>query len=198
MSDMAFSKRLDIWRKSKQPKTLATLIETFGDKSFAVIMFLFMAFPALPLPTAGHLFEAITIIIAAGIVLGLKTIWVPQFLSSRIKLTRVVKSRAMDKLVAGVRWLELKAGPYGAGVFYAPLVKRMLGLVIIAFAVAAFLSPPFSGLDTLPSLGVVIICLSILLENIFLLITGLAVGTVGVLLSIFLGEAALKLAGRFF
>ena len=193
MEQELFSKELKGWAKGRQPKTLETLIHAFGERSFVVIMFLFMFFPALPLPTAAHLFEAIVIVIAAEMVVGLKVIWIPRFLSSRVKLDRVVKSRFMDKLIAKIEWTESKASPYGVKVFSAPLVNRVLGMVIITFCLAAFFAPPLSGLDTLPAIGVVFISLSILLENIFLLLIGLFAGSAGIVLSLFFASVILRL-----
>ncbi len=43
----------------------------------------------------------------------------------------------------------------------------------------AFVAPPFTGLDTLPSLGVVLISLGVLLDDALLALIGLVVGAVG-------------------
>jgi hypothetical protein len=59
--------------------------------------------------------------------------------------------------------------------------------------VAAFLAPPFSGLDTLPSLGVVVLGLGVLLGDIVIAGVGAAIGTVGVALVVGLGKAITKL-----
>ncbi|HEY7919634.1 MAG TPA: DUF5996 family protein [Streptosporangiaceae bacterium] len=55
---------------------------------------------------------------------------------------------------------------------------------------AVRLAPPFTGLDTLPALGVVLISLGWLLEDILVVIAGLIVGAGGVILEIVLGSAA--------
>ena len=53
--------------------------DVFAEKSFAVTIMLLMFVPALPLPTGGvtHVFEAITVLLAAQMVLGRRTIWLP-------------------------------------------------------------------------------------------------------------------------
>jgi hypothetical protein len=56
--------------------------------------------------------------------------------------------------------------------------------------VTAFLAPPFTGLDTLPSIGVVLISLGVLLEDPLLGLAGLLVGAAGVLVALLLGRAA--------
>ena len=48
----------------------------------------------------------------------------------------------------------------------------MFGLVVLGLALTAFLAPPFSGLDTLPSLGVVVLALGYLLADIVLASVG--------------------------
>ena len=193
-----FSERLENWIDSKGPKNLDTLVEAFGDKSFAVIMFVFMLFPAIPLPTAAHVFEAIVILIAGQMVIGRRSLWLPKFLTKRVKLARAVKSKFMKKVIGRVKWLEIKAGPYGQGLFRTPAIDRVFGVIIILLCLTAFFAPPLSGLDTLPSLGVVLISLSILLENVFLLAAGLVVGASGVLLGFFFIEAILNLFIRLF
>jgi hypothetical protein len=64
-------------------------------------------------------------------------------------------------------------------------------VMILLLSLAAFVAPPFSGLDTLPSLGGVLVSLAVLVQDVLLLIVGLALGVVGVALEIVLGQAAL-------
>ena len=54
--------------------------DVFGAKAFAVTILLLMFLPALPLPTGGvtHVFEVITILLAGQMVLGRRTIWLPE------------------------------------------------------------------------------------------------------------------------
>ncbi len=68
----------------------------------------------------------------------------------------------------------------------------MFGLPVIVLSVAAFVAPPFSGLDTLPSLGVVLLSLGVLLEDALVVAVGLIVGVAGITLEIVLGSAAVN------
>ena len=70
---------------------------------------------------------------------------------------------------------------------------RLLGLVIIVFTLAAVLAPPFSGLDTLPALGAVILSLGVLLGDIVIAGVGIGIGAAGVAVVIGLGKAITKL-----
>ena len=64
-------------------------------------------------------------------------------------------------------------------------------MVVLGLTLTAFLAPPFTGLDTLPSLGIVLISLGVLFEDALLALIGLIIGAAGVLLVIVLGRAAL-------
>lgn len=60
------------------------------------------------------------------------------------------------------------------------------------------LSPPFSGLDTLPALGAVAIALGIILEDLLVVAIGVALGAAGWVLLATLGAAALRVADGIF
>jgi hypothetical protein len=62
---------------------------------------------------------------------------------------------------------------------------------VIAGSLAAFLAPPFTRLDTLPSLGGVLLSLGVVLED-------FALGGAGVLVELVLGKAAVRGIGHLF
>ena len=94
-------------------------------------------------------------------------------------------------MIRRIRWFEKFSRPRGARLFEQRWFLRLLGLVLIGFAVAAALAPPFSGLDTLPGLGAVGVALSIILEDVVVLGIGLAIGTAGIALILTIGAALL-------
>lgn len=194
----AFSDELEAWIHGKQPKTLASLIDLFEDRSFAVLMLLLMLFPALPIPTAGHVFETIVALLALEQIAGLKAIWLPRFLTSRVQLEKLMTGKLVAALLKRVRWLEARSSPRWSNLFDYPLINRVIGLIVLGFAAAAFFAPPLSGLDTLPSLGVVIISLGVIIGDAAMLLAGIVVGTLGVTLSLFLGAAILRLFHHLF
>jgi hypothetical protein len=149
-----------------------------------------MFLPALPLPTGGisHVFEVITVFIAFQMVLGRRTIWLPRRWQQR-ELGATMTGKAVPFIIRRVRWFEKRSTPRLARLFEQRWFLRILGLVIIGLTIGAFLSPPFSGLDTLPALGVVIICLAIILEDALVLGVGLVIGTGGIILIITIGAA---------
>jgi hypothetical protein len=68
----------------------------------------------------------------------------------------------------------------------------VFGLATLGLTLAAFLAPPFSGLDTLPSLGVVVLALGYLMTDVVLSAVGAVIGLAGVASVIFLGSIAVK------
>jgi hypothetical protein len=48
--------------------------------------------------------------------------------------------------------------------------------MLLALSLVAFAAPPFSGRDTLPALGVVLVALGVLLEDFVLAVAGLIIG----------------------
>ena len=69
-----FSDQLEGWLTGEGEKTLGSLVHTFGDKSFAILLVVLLAIPALPLPTGGisHLFLLIGGLIALEMIAGRK------------------------------------------------------------------------------------------------------------------------------
>jgi hypothetical protein len=74
----------------------------------------------------------------------------------------------------------------------------VFGLLVIAGSLGAFLAPPFTGLDTLPALGVVLLSLGVLLEDFAVVILALIVGGAGILVEVVLGKAAVRGIGHLF
>jgi len=185
-----FSDELEDWLKGDAPKTVGALSEEFGERSFAVTILLLMFLPALPIPTGGltHVFELIAILIALQMVLGRRTLWLPRRFAER-ELGASMTGKAVPFIGRRIRWFERFSRPRLAGLFNQRWFIRVLGLVIVAFTIGAVVAPPFSGLDTLPALGVVVICLAIILEDVLVLAIGSAIGAGGIALILTIGAA---------
>ena len=76
--------------------------------------------------------------------------------------------------------------------FYCTLSREITRIGSFYIYNFALIAPPFTGLDTLPALGIIIISLSIILDDALMLLAGVLVGTVGSVLVIGLGAAALE------
>src|SRR6266540_2008331 len=102
---------------------------------------------------------------------------------------RARAGKALPFIVKRVQWFERHSQQRGAFLFHYRWFSRILGLVVVAFALAAGLAPPFSGLDTLPALGAVFVALAIILEDAVVLGAGIVIGTGGIVLIVSIGAA---------
>ncbi len=189
-----FSQRLQKLLSSPGPLTLDRLIRDFAEKSFALLFLLLLALSALPLPTGGvtHVFEIIAMLLALESVAGLKTIWLPKRWSSK-PLPKGLQTTALPKFIRIINWFEKLSRPRLSKLLRKRVAIRVISALIFCFTLFAFIAPPFSGLDTLPSLAVVILSLSLIFEDFVLLLVGVVVGFAGVVLILALGDIALKL-----
>jgi hypothetical protein len=187
------SDQLERWLRGDAPKTLGSLIELFGERSFAIVFVLLMALPALPLPTGGatHVLEVITMLLALELIVGRRAIWLPKRWC-RLELAGASRQKFITMLLKRIRWFERFSRPRGRWLLRRRLAGVAFGLVVFALALTAFLAPPFSGLDTLPSIGVVVLGLGFLLEDVVLAGAGLAIGALGVVAVIGLGNLVVK------
>jgi hypothetical protein len=191
------SDQLESWLQSDGEKTVATLIDLFEEKSFAVLFVLLLGVSALPLPTGGatHVFEVIAMLLALQLIIGRNTIWLPQRWRA-LELAGDRQQRFLAWLMRLIRRLERLSRRRLGFLFDHGLSNSIFGLLVLAGSLGAFLAPPFTGLDTLPSLGVVLLSLAVLLEDFAIVVIALVVGVAGVFLEIVLGSAAIKGIGH--
>lgn len=186
------SDELESWLTGEGEKTLGRLVEAFGEKSFAVLFVLLLGVPALPLPTGGatHVFEVIASLLAVQLIAGRREVWLPQRWRA-LELAGERQQRFITALMKLIRRLERISRPRLSFLLRGRASDAVFGLLVIAGSAAAFLAPPFTGLDTLPALGVVLISLGVLLEDTLIVAVGLVIGVAGVVLEIALGAAAI-------
>jgi hypothetical protein len=198
-SRASFSDELEHWLDGEGDKTLAALLELFGKRSFAVVFVLLLGVPALPLPTGGatHVFEIIAMLLAFELIVGRQEVWLPQRWRN-LELGGDRQQRFLHAMVRMIRRLERFSRPRLRFLFDHRLSNIVFGVLVIGGATGAFLAPPFTGLDTLPALGVVLLSLAVLLEDFLFVVVGLLVGAAGVGLEIVLGRAAVHGLGSVF
>jgi hypothetical protein len=154
---------------------------------------LLLGVPAVPLPTGGvtHVFEAIALLLALQLLIGRRTVWLPKRWRN-VVLAGPKSERFIERLVRLIAWLERISRPRGHFLFGHRLSNGVFGALVFIGTVAAFLAPPFSGLDTLPALGVVVLSVGVLVEDVVIVGAGVVIGAGGVALVVALGRAALR------
>ena len=188
------SVQLEEWLRGDGKKTMGSLVDTFGPRSFAILFVVLMALPALPLPTGAisHVLEIVTMLLALELMVGRTDVWIPDRFCDK-ELKGLSGPKFSNALLKRIRWFEKFSRPRMAGLLENRVTNMGFGAAVFSFALTAFLAPPFSGLDTLPSLGVVVLGLGVLLGDIVVAGAGVGIGVLGVAVVIGLGHAITKL-----
>jgi hypothetical protein len=188
------SVQLEEWLGSDRKKTMGDLVDTFGPRSFAILFVVLMALPALPLPTGAisHVLEIVTMLLALELLIGRTEVWIPRRYQDK-ELKGLTGPKFSKALLKRIRWFEKFSRPRMAGLLENRFMGMAFGAAVFVLALTAFLAPPFSGLDTLPSLGVVVLGLGVLLGDIVIAGAGLGIGAAGLVVVIGLGRAITKL-----
>jgi hypothetical protein len=184
------SDRLDAWLGRAGANSLGALVDEFGPQSFALLFLILMAFPALPLPTGGvsHVLEIATMLLALELLVGRREVWLPGWLKRR-QLGALRHEKFRTGLIKRIRWVERFTRPRFTHLLDFRVTRAVIGAVVVGLALTAFLAPPFSGLDTLPSLGVVVISLGMLFRDVVIVGVGIVLGAIGSALVVVLGAA---------
>ncbi len=189
---------LQQWLDNDADNTAHELQKVFGERSFAILYLLLMALPSLPIPTGGitHVFEVICMLVALEQLIGMRSFWLPQSAKHR-PLPDFFIQKVLPLLQRRITWFEHHSRRRGTTLLNNRWFMRLSGLVVLAGAVNAFVAPPFSGLDTLPSMGVVTLALGIIAGDIawFFAGTGIVIGSV--ILNITIGRVVFAALRRF-
>jgi hypothetical protein len=193
------SEKLGRWLTGEEERTVGSLIALFEEKSFAILFVFLLGVSALPLPTGGatHVFEVIAVLLALELIAGREHIWLPQRWR-KLELAGHRQQRFIGALMKLIRRLERYSRPRLRFLFDHRMSNIVFGLLVIGGSAGAFFAPPFSGLDTLPSLGVVLLSLGVLLEDFAVVVVAVLIGVAGVVLEIVLGSAVIHGLGSLF
>jgi hypothetical protein len=155
---------------------------------------LLLGVSALPLPTGGvtHVLQIVAALLALQLIAGREELWLPARWRD-LELAGEKQQRFIVTLMKLIRRLERVSRPRMTFLFGHRASNVVFGLLVLGGTAGAFLAPPFTGLDTLPSMGVVLLSLGVLLEDIVIVCAGILVGGVGIALEIALGSAAVNL-----
>jgi hypothetical protein len=131
--------------------SVANLLETFGDRAFGALMFVFAAPLVLPMPPGvSALLGAPLIFITAQWMLGRKTLWLPKALLNRTMSMADFRSLSA-KLKPYLEKLERRLRPR-LTFMYNPLGDRLVGALCFVLALIVFLPIPFGNM--LPSFAI--------------------------------------------
>ena len=187
------------WLRSDSPKTLGAMTSVFAEKSFALGSSVDVR-PASPRPTGGvsHVFEVITVVLAAQMVLGRRMVWLPERWKGR-QLGEATTEKAIPFIIRRIRQVERFSKPRGAWLFELSLDRPALRPRADDLRDRRGARPAVLGARHLARAGRrLLVALAIILEDVAVLALGLVVGTGGVVLIFTIGAALVRLLGSLF
>ena len=131
--------------------SVGDLLDTFGDRAFGALMFVFAAPLVLPMPPGvSALLGAPLIFITAQWTMGRKTLWLPKALLARTMSTADFRALVV-KLKPHLKRLERRLRPR-LTFMYNPLGDRLVGALCFILSLIVFLPIPFGNM--LPSFAI--------------------------------------------
>jgi hypothetical protein len=184
-----FSDDLEASLQESERLTIGNLSDVLDERGFALVVMVLLFPSALPIPTGGitHVFELFAILVVIQMIVGRRELWLPRRVANH-ELGETFRAKAIPVVIKRVRWFERFARPRLARVLETRIAVALLGVVLLLFVLGAFVAPPFTGLDTLPSLGVVVVCLGLLFTDAVIVGAGIVLGAGGIALELALGS----------
>lgn len=193
MAQDSFTETLRKWLEQPGSHTLQSLFDLTGERTLAVAIMMLMMPAALPIPTGGitHVFEVIAAVLCLRMALGRPGIGLPRRWRS---VEAGGKTRgAINRMLTVIGWAERHSRMRWRALVDSDISRRVNALVMLVLTIAAFVAPPFSGLDTLPALGVVLVALAIVLHDALFVAAGIALGCAGIAIEFALGSSIARL-----
>lgn len=162
--------------------TVRDIMAVLQDRAFAVLVVLLGLPNCLPMPPPIPLICGLLLaLVAIQIMFGRPTPWLPTQLLDR-SIARTDVERAVTRAMPAFRRLERLSRPR-LTFLDTPLSMRLMGLVILVMAVGLLFAPPFVGQIPM-GLAVCLVGLGLVERDGVVVIGGLAVGAIGLTLSL--------------
>jgi hypothetical protein len=178
--------------RNSEAITVGELVGRLGDRSFGWCIVVFALLNLIPMPFGSMVMALPLILVAAQMALGLPELRLPPRLAARRIDRRRFQSVVM-RIRPLIRPVEAAVRPRRTGVF-GRRNERLMGLVLLAVAVALFVPFPLSGY--LPALSLLLTGVGLVERDGLVALIGLGMGLLAVTVTIGVG-AALALGVQF-
>jgi hypothetical protein len=162
--------------------TVRDIMTVLQDRAFALLIVLLGLPNCLPMPPPIPLVCGLLLaLVAIQIASGRQAPWLPSQLLNR-SLARTDVERAVGRAMPAFRRLERFSKPRMT-FLDTPLAMRLMGCIILIMAIGLLFAPPFVGQIPL-GLAVCLVGLGLVERDGLVVLGGLAIGTVGLTLSL--------------
>ncbi len=172
--------------------TLADVLEAFHERGFGVVLFILALPMALPVPVPpgiNILLASPLILLTAQQAIGRHTIWLPESLKRR-SISASGLRKTLDHAVPWTRRLEWLVRPR-LGMITQGMFSHLIGFCGLLMALAICVPLPLT--NTVPSLGIALMALGVVMRDGLAVLAGAAIGLLWIALLVLLGEAGLRL-----
>ena len=186
------SELIEIWLNGDADKTISGAVSSFGDKVLPILIIMLMSLPALPIPTGGisHVMEVISILLSVQMFFGIDRLLFPKSWQHR-RLPASFEKKGFGLLIKQLKRVEAHSRMRGEWVTKRAFVKKLTAGLSLIGIVAAMFAPPFSGLDTFPAFGVVILMLGYIMSDAIFWLIGSVIILIGIILELTIGALLL-------
>jgi hypothetical protein len=161
---------------SEQKTTVNYLIETFHERGIGVVLFIFAAPMALPIPVppgVNLLLATPLVLLSLQLAISRHTIWIPEGIKSKSIDTSKLKSM-FTAIIPILEKIELLVKPR-FGMITQGVYSRIFGILALLMALTVCIPIPLT--NTIPSLGIAIMSIGILSRDGLSVIIGALIGT---------------------
>jgi hypothetical protein len=158
------------------------IVEALGERAYALLVVVLGLPNCLPMPPPIALISGLLLLFVAGqIVVGWPSPWLPKRLLDRT-IAHNDLTKAAARAVPWLQWLERGARPRLVA-FSHSIAFRVIGCALVIFALALIFAAPVIGQIPL-GLAVCLVGLGLVERDVYVVIGGLVVGTIGTSLSL--------------
>lgn len=173
-------------RAERDSITLATIVDSLGERTMAILMILFCLPNCLPVPPGvGLVFGFPMLLVAGQMILAYQRPWLPRKL-----LNRSIKTDAYAKMIdlAEPRLQRIEGFLKPRYTFlFSIAAERLVGVFFALCAISVIL--PLPGSNFPPAIASVLVSLAMLEEDGVVLLAGLALGVLGLTYTTVVGGA---------
>lgn len=179
--------------------SVARLLDVFHERGFGVLLFLFALPAALPLPAVGvgTILGLPLVFLTAQQAIGSRTIWLPKSVQSK-SFSRDFMTAFVSKATSWVERIEMIVKPRLAFVT-SGFFSNFIGVAGFIMALSVCVPLPFT--NTVPSLGIALMAVGVLMRDGLAVLAGLVIGMAWVSMlvyfTIFFGTEGVLIAKEF-
>ncbi len=144
---------------TSQDLTVGELVDSFGERAFGALMFVFAVPNIIPTPPGTSAILGLPLVILTfQVMMGRQSLWLPQVVRQR-RISRTLIETFVAKVTPVMARLERVLKPRLSFIAANDLAERLIGLVSFPLSIILFLPIPFGNI--LPATAIALLALGL-------------------------------------